>query len=91
MPLVGYDYVKNHNAFVDIHCGIVGRFEKLRLIGNYDYFIDITNQRGYTQQASGFVGFNVYKQWDFYAQIQWRDTFKYGDYVSWQSGISVNF
>lgn len=91
LPLVGYDYVKNHNAFIDIHFGIVGRFERIRLIGRYDYFVDIANQRGYTQQASGFVGLNVYKQWDFYTQIQWKDTFKYGDYVSWQSGMSVNF
>lgn len=91
MPLVGYDYVRSHNAFLDIQFGVVGRFEKIRLIGNYEYFVDIVNQRGYTQQASGFMGFNLYKQWDFYMQVQWRDTLKYGDYVSWQSGISVNF
>lgn len=91
LPLVGYDYVRSHNVFMNLRLGLVGRFERVRLAWSYDYFIDRENQRGYTQQASGFVGVNVYKQWDFFLQAQWRDTCKYGNYLSWQSGVSVNF
>ncbi|TLE15985.1 hypothetical protein LS72_005350 [Helicobacter apodemus] len=91
MPLLGYDYEKEHNAFLDMRAGIVMRFKSARLIGSYDYYVDIKNQRGWKQKWSAFVGFNLYKQWDFFVQTHIHKMINNTNTITLQSGISINF
>lgn len=88
LPLLGYEYVRKHNAFVDIRAGIIASFPKVRVIGEYDYYVNfISNQKGYKHKASAFVGVNLYKQLDIFAQI----TYTHPRYAALQCGVSVNF
>lgn len=87
LPIVGYDYVWQHNAYIDMRVGAVLRFEKIRFVGSYDYYVDIHNQRTYNQSASAFVGINIYKQSDAFIKA----TIKGEKYGALQVGVSVNF
>ena len=87
MPIFGYDYVHAHNAYVDMRVGAVLRFHRVRFVGSYDYYLDINNQRGYTQSVSAFVGVNLYKQSDVFIKAEMRGE----RYNVIQTGVSVNF
>ncbi len=97
--LLGYEYMlKNHNVYADAMIGALARLGQVRILLNYDYFIDkhlvhgIKAYRGYNHNLSAFIGVNVYKQWDifakycFYGDLNMREKFSY---IS--VGASVNF
>lgn len=93
LPILGYDYYKAHNVFIDMRLGAVLRYSKMRFIGSYDYYIDSINQRGYTQDLSMYVGFSIVGQWDMYIRASCKGTkvFLGEDYMSLTLGLSVNF
>ena len=93
LPIVGYDYVRAHNVFIDMRLGAVLRQGKMRFIGSYDYYIDSKNQRGYTQDLSAYAGVHILGQWDMYLKASYKDmkTLSSRDYMSLHLGVSVNF
>lgn len=94
IPLLGYEYIQTHNVFIDMRVGAIAQFNKARLIGSYDYYIDSANKRGYNQHIEAFIGINLYKQLDLYMKMEYyvaESIFLHKDIKSLSAGLSVNF
>ena len=93
MPILGYEYIKGHNAFLNIRVGALLRLPRIQLVGSYDYFLDFTQSlRGYEQKLNAQAGINLYKKIDFFIRGSFYPVFfDTQNLYSMGAGVSLNF
>ena len=97
---LGYRYELIHNPYMSLKSGIVGQFERVKIIGEYEVYYDINaNNRGYDSKFSLFAGLNVFKQIDIFAEFGVFNNLFYNSkifyetkhLISFKLGVSGNF